>query len=342
MRIDVDNHDEQSDGPVPYQTQPESEPTSAPPVPKKILSASPPMTNVVPEAPDGLEGVSRVDFEFEPPEEAPEAAEDRRERIDYLKNIRDDARRDKDDKSGTKWYLVVPLVLVILVALGAVGWYLKPVFVHKPGPVVQPKVSQQTTAGTSAPKVQSTDKASTANFKEYTSANFPIVLKHPSDWTLTETVNELDILSPKQALMNAAGSSVQAAVLLRIRHQQASLPEFKAGSANAVLQSENIKYSTPAAGQRASTYLSFLQYATTTTKGGLDALYITGNAGYQKAQTVPAVDVTKVDPLVTVSFVDCKTTCTATSPALTVSSAIWTGDFQKTIETMLESLQISA
>jgi cytoskeletal protein RodZ len=340
MKIDVDHNDEPAENPVPYQT-PIEEPTSAPPVPRNIKSASPAMTEVKPEAPDPVEDVSRVNFEFEPDEaeQAPasEAPAERQERIDYLKNIRDDADRDRGAK-GKKWYLIIPLILIILAALGIAGWYMKPLFMHKASPTPKPKVSQQTS---NTPKTEPKDESNSTDFKEYTATNFPITLKYPSNWKPSETANEVDILSPKQALKNAAGSTAQGAVLLRIRHQQATLPEFKTGNAAAVLPSENIKYTSPAAGQRASTYLSFLQYAATTTKGGLDGLYITGNLGYQHAQAIPQTDVAKIDPLITVSFLDCTSTCTTASPALTVSSTIWTGDFQKIIETMLESLQIS-
>jgi hypothetical protein len=110
----------------------------------------------------------------------------------------------------------------------------------------------------------------------------------------------------------------------------------------AVLPSENITYASPATGQRGSTYVSFLQYSTTTAKGALDGIYITGNAGYQQGQAIPMVDVVKVDPLITVTFVSCTTTCSDASPAANVSSTVWTAaSLQTILENMFKSLAIS-
>ena len=66
--------------------------------------------------------------------------------------------------------------------------------------------------------------------------------------------------------------------------------------------SEKIKYSNPTSVQRAETYLTFVQYSTTARGEGIDALYITGDNGYQKDQYIPKTDMINLDPVIVVSF----------------------------------------
>lgn len=304
-------------------------PTSAPAVPKELLSARPAMSKVRPKMPDPAVEANET---IKAPEPTEEELAERQERIDYLKSLR---QKDKKPRKGGKKWLIVLLIVVLLAAATAGAFML----------LKKPKVSQTNTNQTASnqPAAETPEaKDETADMKTYDSSNFALSFKYPSDWTINDTSAGLTAISPKTTLTTADGSQKTVGVVLHIRTQQASIPEFKQGSATAVVSSKNVTYSAPATGQRGSTYLSYLQYASTTTKGALDSIYITGNFGYQKGQNVPMADVSKVNPLINVSFVDCSTSCTPTSQAVSLSATNWTSNtLNQTVETMLRSLTIN-
>jgi hypothetical protein len=303
-------------------------PTSAPAVPKELLSARPAMTKVRPKLPDSAAATEEV----QPPEPTEEELVERQERIDYLKSLR--TKEKKQGRGGKKWLIV--LLVLLLLAGAAAGAYL---LLKKPK-AAQPDTDKTATSQSTAK--EPADDAEQADLKTYDSSNFALSFKYPSDWTVSDTTAGLTAMSPKTTLTASDGSQKSAAVVLHIRPQAASIPEFKAGSATAVLDSKNVTYSAPATGQRGSTYLSYLQYASTTTKGALDSIYITGNFGYKKGQNIPMTDAVKVNPLINVSFVDCTTACTATSQAISISASSWSSNaLDQTVETMLRSLSIN-
>ena len=324
------------------------QPTSAPEVPKELLSARQPMAKVTPQSPDKIAEASQAMVEHDPEPETEQEAEqydepttpeqDRQNRIDYLRNLSD----KQPKKSKTNIWLVIALVILALLVV-ATALYL---FVLRPNSKTEPTKDtaeqSQSTPTTSQPASSNPNSEQTPpTMKEYDSTNFQIVLKVPSDWTTSDAPGKLTLTSTPMQLTDSSGSQKTGAIVVTIRGKQTKLPEFTAGNATAVLTSERLKYTSPVAGQRDSTYLSFLQYNGTTTKGSLDSIYITGNAGYQKGQNIPEVDVTKVDPLVTVSFIECSTKCTADAKSLTVSSSVWSGQLKATVDAILQSLQLS-
>lgn len=315
-------------------SQARNKPSSAPPVPRELLSARPAMTKVVPRSPDAVESASRATT---PPPAAPkpltpEEEAERQQRIEYLKSL----RKEDSKKGGNKKWLVVLVVVLLLIAAGLAAAYW---FLNRSAPA--PAVSTSNHAQTTKP-AQQTAPASDANFKDYTSTNFSLGLKYPSDWTLNDAPAGLTIISPVQQLPGSAGSPISGAVVFTVRPQQTSLPEFKTGNAVAVLDSKNVNYTSPAQGQRATTFLSYLQYDTTTTKGALDSIYITGNTGYKKSQAIPMTDIVKVNPLINVYFVQCASACTPTSTTTNVNGANWTSSqANTTVETILKSLSLN-
>jgi hypothetical protein len=123
--------------------------------------------------------------------------------------------------------------------------------------------------------------------------------------------------------------------------QQGQLPaSFSAGAALAVLNSQRITYTQPTTAQPSQAYLSFVQYSSTTTKGGLDGIYLTGNYGYQKDQAIPSSDISSISPLVTVTFTKCgNASCTSNLVPLTIASTSWSKSaLQTPIKAMLASL----
>lgn len=312
--------------------QPAEKP-SAPPVPKELMSARPAMTRVVPRQPDDLASASAA--VADKPEPTSEELADRQQRVDYLKSIRED--NTKPRRHSRKW-LVIVIILLLLVAAGLATAYF---FLNKPEP---PKpVKAKPTQSQSLTTLPSKTSQEPTDLKNYDSTNFSLSLKYPSSWTLSDTADSLTIISPELQLPGSDGQTKPGAVLLTVRHQQPSLPEFKSGNAVAVIDSKTVSYTQPASGQRGSTYLSYLQYNSTTVKGALDAVYITGNSGYKKTQTIPQSDIVKVNPLVAVSFVSCTgATCKPTAVAAQVNGDAWlkTQTYQ-TVETMLRSLAIN-
>jgi hypothetical protein len=150
----------------------------------------------------------------------------------------------------------------------------------------------------------------------------------------------MTVTSPAMQLNAADGSKDTGQIIMTIQKQGQLPAAFTAGSALAVLNSQLISYSQPTPSQTSQTYLSFVQYSSTTSVGGLDGIYVTGNYGYQKDQVVPDSDITSIDPLITVTFIKCgNSKCTSNLNPLTVASTSWNNDaFQAPIKTMLSSL----
>jgi hypothetical protein len=310
---------------------------SAPPVPKGLMSARPAMTKIRPQYPEQLAQAEAAKKKtFEPPQPTPEELEERQARLDYLKTLRG------NEKPKKRWPKVVGIIVAALIVLGALGGAAYYWFVVKVDDTpTATHTTQSDSKATNTPQ-QTQNGTTPAETKDYTSTNFPVELKYPPNWTVNDTPTKLTITSPQLDLPAANGETLKGAAVFTIRNKQPSLPEFSKGNAVAVLPSENITYASPATGQRGSTYVSFLQYSATTAKGALDGIYITGNAGYQQGQAIPMVDVVKVDPLITVTFVSCTTTCSDASPAANVSSTVWTAaSLQTILENMFKSLAIS-
>lgn len=224
-------------------------------------------------------------------------------------------------------YLVV--LLIAAAALVAGYWFL-----IKPKPA---KTTQQTQATVA--------KTETINSKtdHYDSNNFSLGFDYPHGWTLTDTSGSgrLTIVSPAMQLKDASGQSVNGQIVMTIRDKTQKLTEFDRGAALAVRDSEKIAYARPSQIQRGSTYLSFLQYATTS-GSGLDAIYITGDNGYQKNQTVPLVDVAKSDPVISIAFTKCSDTKCSNGTQLSLSQTAWDDNsFSKPLKSLLESLTIN-
>lgn len=227
-------------------------------------------------------------------------------------------------KFNPKKLLVYLAVLIILAA--AAGAVYKFVIKSKPA---APAKQAQTTQAKPAELIESTTK-------HYESPNFYLSLDYPANWAVSDNSGDkLTVSSPELKLKSAAGQKVDGQIVLTITQKGQNLASFVAGNAVAVLDSEKINYTKPTSTQRASTYLSFLQYAKTTASGALDGIYVTGNLGYQRQQDVPKTDIAGVDPEIIVVF-------KSGSQPLSIASSSW-NDVQLSapIKKMLASLAIN-
>lgn len=237
------------------------------------------------------------------------------------------------------WLRVLGWIILILVTAAIIGggfyWYLKH---HKTAPAQKSNSSsqQQSTSGQPAGPPEHT--------KQYTSSNFNLSFNYPDNWNVSDTGNgKLTVTSPAMQLKGADGQSQTGQVVMTIQNENTfDFSPFKTGSAVAVLDSQKLTYAKPTQTQRANTYISFLQYNSTTTHGALDGIYVTGDFGYQKDQTIPETDIQKVDPVITVTFFACPNqACSGTLKPMNISSSQWNdSSFANPITKMIESLAI--
>lgn len=234
-----------------------------------------------------------------------------------------------DDKSGLKRALVYLLILVLLAAAGGGLYWLKNH--HKPAA----KTNSPPAVSPSAAQSQASSPITSAT-KHYDSPNFYLGIDYPADWTLADSGGgKMTIVSPKLQLKDALGQSTSGQIVLTITQKGQNLTAFNAGSAAAVLDSQKVTYTKPTQTQRDNTYLSFLQYAATTAHGALDAVYITGDLGYQKLQDIPKSDIAQIDPEIVLSFVN------SSGQPLSIASSSWSdGAFSGPLIKMLTSLAI--
>jgi hypothetical protein len=191
-----------------------------------------------------------------------------------------------------------------------------------------------------APK--STTTAPNITLTNYSSSVFNLTVNYPNTWTIAASGStSMTITSPETAMTADTGKAVEGKTIVTVVNQ-GQIPAGYGSSSVAVLNSQDINFSKPTSSQAAQTYISFMQYPATTVKGGLDAIYMTGNNGYLKGDVVPSSIVGQVSPLVIVSFEQCSNQ-TCTSPvALTISSTMWNSSaFSTPILDILKSFEFS-
>lgn len=268
-----------------------------------------------------------------------DAASESKRRVEYMRSV----RGNRPQKSHKIRNTIIVIVILLLLAGAAVYYWLE--LRDHSQPTTKSTTTSQQPVGQPKSQQPAAEQLFSDQTKPYTSNNFNLSLNYPADWTPAETPDQLTITSPTVQLTDAGGQAVNGRAVLTIRPKNTQMQNFAKGNAVAVLTSQRVKYANPSGNQRGATYLSFLQYATTTTKGGLDGIYITGDSGYQKGQAIPKADVAKVDPLITLSFVQCADAdCAAKGQTpLTIASTMWTDqstNFQTALTKLLTSLSI--
>jgi hypothetical protein len=176
--------------------------------------------------------------------------------------------------------------------------------------------------------------------KHYDSTNLFLGFSYPADWSVTEPdVGKLSAISPQLSIKSAGNQIIKARIVMTIQNAQSTISQFAGNTAVAPIESQKISYKSPSQGQRAQTYLTAVNYA-----GGvstIDAFYITGDNGYMAEQYIPQSDVTKDDPLISISFFACAdTTCSDYGKATSIATNAWADkSLSAPLITMLRSLQ---
>lgn len=260
---------------------------------------------------------------------SPEDSE-RTERIEYLRSI------TPAKKPKRRGWIIALIVVIVLAMVGGVYYWTQ---------VRKPATTQSSSQSASHAASQQTvpDATQPIKTKHYDSTNFSLGFDYPDTWTVTDDGSgKLTVKSPVMQLANANGQKATTQVVVTMQPKQANLDAFKKGNAVAVLDSEKISYTAPTPSQRAQTYLSFLNYASSTATG-LDGIYVTGDFGYQKDQAIPLVDISKADPLITVTFFTCaNSSCSGTATPATLATTNWsdTTYLGKAVKTLLASLTV--
>jgi hypothetical protein len=223
------------------------------------------------------------------------------------------------------------LVLVAALAAGGYWFYKNRKSDNKPEQTAQTnQTSTEAAAGISG------------EIETFESTNFNLSFDYPADWTASEdSAEEISVLSPGLKLKGADGKDVTGQIYFRISAKGQPLQGFESGNAIAVLDSQKIAYANPTQAQRASTYISFLRYADNSQ--GLDAVYITGDLGYETDQDILKTDIEQVDPIVSIEFYLCpESGCEELSGVYGIGEQTWENEnISVPLTNMLESLVIN-
>jgi hypothetical protein len=230
------------------------------------------------------------------------------------------------------WRKLLIVFLILLILGGGAGAYWK-FFRVKPAKHVVHEVAktQQAVSNKALPT------------SSYVSSGFGVTLNYPSNWLINDGgATSLSITSAVMKLTSDSGQSVNGKVIVLFQPEGKIPSEFGSSSAEAVLPSQLVAYTNPGSTQAAQTYLSFLQYSSATVTGTLNAIYVTGNYGFQKDDIIPQTDLTALNPLITISFGQCANTTCTNLEDLSVSSSEWSNSsFARPILNILKSLQFS-
>lgn len=176
----------------------------------------------------------------------------------------------------------------------------------------------------------------------YESSNFGVSFNYPKTWQISDKEARLTVTSPLAELVGAGNNKYHGKLVMTIQPKDSVPAPLAKNNAVAVLESKEISYDNPSGIQTADTYISYLQYANTIIRGGLDAVYVTGGFGYEYGQTVPTVDVKKLDPIITVTFESCSNKACSKPTPLTISSQSWQkSEPQKVVQKLLASIRIT-
>jgi len=169
--------------------------------------------------------------------------------LEHLKNPPVDViNPNKDSKSGSKKYLVIFLILILLAAGGFAAW--KFLVNDKNPPEQQPASAVASTENTSGEDTLSEPT------QEYTSDRLLIDFKYPTGWKVVEDSGEIAITSPKTEIEDFAGENVEAEFKILIKQGADQSDSEYLGRGFAIKKSTPVKYSDPAAGQRKKSFVT--------------------------------------------------------------------------------------
>jgi hypothetical protein len=305
-------------------SQPSGEPQQA--APQLIRSTQPP----APEAPEAEEDFEEPDALNEHVESPGDpdgliAAEEERQYQQQHPAV------PSKPKKKRRW----PIILLVLVLVAGAAFAAYKFGTKKAAAPATDKKADSSQSSTA--KEEATASTPT---KHYDSVTYTLGFDYPQDWAVSDTETKLTVTSPSMKLKKVDGSSAGTNVVITIQNPQTKIPGYPTSGATAALTSDKLTYKQPTAVQRAQTYLTYLGYKS----AGLDALYITGDNGYQQGQNVPMSDIVKGNPLVGVTFQTCSTIdCThGTVTPITLDGAAWKDSgVSKQVTALLQSMQLN-
>ncbi len=242
-------------------------------------------------------------------------------------------------KGSSKWLISILLLLAIILIGGGAFALMSP-----KSPSVKPKTTHKQVAIQTKVNAPSPKPAPSIPSSTHTSAAYGVTFSYPTSWTVIDSGSApLYVNSPVMSLTAANGKLVSGQIQMTMA-KQGSIPSAFGTNSVAVLSSQKINFTNPTSSQAADTYISFVQYPSTTTVGGLDGIYVSGNYGYQKYQVIPSSNIATISPFVDFSFFSCASSiCPSTTrQPLTISSTEWSNStFSAPILLILKSLSFS-
>ncbi|HUB93271.1 MAG TPA: hypothetical protein VMB52_02100 [Verrucomicrobiae bacterium] len=176
--------------------------------------------------------------------------------------------------------------------------------------------------------------------KHYDSTNYTLGFDYPKTWTISDTTTKLTVTSPAMQMATADGEKTGVLVVVTFQNPTPTIMGFPSAGAVAVLASDHLTYKQPSTIQRAQTYLSYLSYGAA---NGLDAVYVTGDNGYQQGQLVPMSDITSGNPIIGVTFDSCPDENCSSSKPVTLSASAWQSSAaSKDVVSLLESIVLES
>jgi len=236
------------------------------------------------------------------------------------------ARPRKRKHTGLK-----ALIVLVVIAAAAIGAY---AIGDRAAAPAKPKHQSQQAVKKSTP---STVQPETAPTKSYTSSNLSVAFNYPGNWKVNDTAKLLTVTSPDTLLTNAAGAKVKVRTVVTVQPKQTAITGWPENGAVEVLPPYVMTYTQPSSIQTGQSYVTYLGYTQT---DGLDAIFVTGDSGYQQNQAVPESDIVAMDPLVSVTFTTCTDTSCATPSPVTLQASAWQASaIGKDVSKLLASLQ---
>lgn len=183
----------------------------------------------------------------------------------------------KPPKNRKKSLIVIPLVIIVVGALGFGGYK---IFGHKKS---TPKTV--TNASTDIPDASNKDVPLASSTKTYENGFLGVTLSYPDTWTTTESDNKASVRleSPNFSYLTTSKGTVTGNFRIYIRKGARTIDGKYIGRGYAIQPSEKLTYAKPAVGQRTDTNLSLF---------GLDTpdnfafFMIAGNYNLKKGDTL--------------------------------------------------------
>lgn len=245
---------------------------------------------------------------------------------EYLKQV-EPLQENKKQRSVT---FIVGLVVILIVLAGGGFMYM------------QNRSQQQAQKKEPIADVAEQPKVTiVTDTKRYSSSQFSLEFDQPSDWVIKDdqTSGLLTATSPNVSIPATGGGLVTGRVVMTIKGKTQKLTEFDSGNATAVTDSEKVAYTKPSSVQRGQTYLSFLSYPASSSTDLMDGVYVTGDSGYQKDQAIPKIDIQKIEPIITLTFLACDGSCTK---EIGISPEAWLApEFGGALKKILQSITVN-